>query len=110
MTQNLSKREIKDIVLSSVDVKDVEKIILFGSRARGDFNDHSDYDIIIIVKNENISRKEKLNLFFQINNAFADKSIPIDLLIRTKEQYEYYKDKIGNVIKYSLNESVLLYG
>lgn len=31
----------------------VKKIILYGSRARGDYNDGSDYDFIIIVDKKN---------------------------------------------------------
>lgn len=33
--------------------KNVKKIILYGSRARGDYNDGSDYDFIIIVNKKN---------------------------------------------------------
>ncbi|MCD6239500.1 MAG: nucleotidyltransferase domain-containing protein [Thermotogae bacterium] len=36
----------------------VGKIILFGSRARGDYKEDSDWDFLIIV-NEELNRKEK---------------------------------------------------
>ena len=44
-------RNIIEIVLiqSKITLKD---IIIFGSRARGDFKEGSDFDILIIIKNE----------------------------------------------------------
>lgn len=38
---------------------EVKKIILYGSRARGDFEDISDYDVLVLVsvKNKNIEGK-----------------------------------------------------
>ena len=43
----------------------VDKIILFGSRARGDFNDDSDYDFLIVLK-QNISHNDESALFLKI--------------------------------------------
>jgi len=54
MLKVLSKTEIKKIILEilysmKISIKD---IILFGSRARGDYKKNSDWDILIIVKNK----------------------------------------------------------
>jgi predicted nucleotidyltransferase len=42
-------KEIKKVVL---EVDSEAKVILFGSRARGDFNDESDWDVLILVDKE----------------------------------------------------------
>lgn len=36
--------------------KNIEKIIMFGSKARGDFSQDSDIDILVVTNNKNISR------------------------------------------------------
>ncbi len=38
----------------------LKKVILFGSRARGDNNIYSDYDFLIVVENRNSEMKEKI--------------------------------------------------
>ncbi len=43
----------------------IEQAVLFGSHARGDANQHSDYDILIILKYEHKWRiEEAISLFF----------------------------------------------
>jgi len=44
-----AERDVLDeIVARIVEAVDPDKIILFGSRARGDGSEHSDYDILIV--------------------------------------------------------------
>jgi predicted nucleotidyltransferase len=46
------KEKIKNIINQVFEEKGirVERIILFGSRARGDFKENSDWDLLIIVE------------------------------------------------------------
>lgn len=51
----MDKKEILkeiDKLLRESYPDDIEKVILYGSRSRGDARDYSDYDILIILKNE----------------------------------------------------------
>ena len=86
---------------------DYEKIILFGSRARGDFTEESDYDILIIMK-KNIAIKEKIKLSSHLRREFAKKEIDVDIIIKSIEDINYYKDKIGNIVRIALKEGVVL--
>ncbi len=45
---------IKETILNIAKKYNIEidKIILFGSRARGDFKEDSDWDILIVIKNK----------------------------------------------------------
>ena len=40
--------------------KNIEKIILFGSRARGDDKEDSDIDILVVIKEEDRELKDKV--------------------------------------------------
>ncbi len=39
---------------------DIEQIVAFGSRVRGDFSDSSDFDILIIVRNRTPQKQQKI--------------------------------------------------
>jgi len=60
MDENLKK--IKGIILNVAKEMNIEidKIILFGSRARGDYREESDYDILIVTKEKLDWKKERV--------------------------------------------------
>ena len=84
----------KNIIKNALKGIDYEKIILFGSRARGDQRQDSDFDLMIIIKND-LSREEKMKLFSLINNLLIKEGIDSDILIRSNNQIEYFKNKAG---------------
>ena len=65
-----SLNQVKKIVLDIFRGEDIQ-IILFGSRARGDFNRFSDIDIGILPKNE--CNKKKLTI---LKEKLEDMNIP----------------------------------
>jgi predicted nucleotidyltransferase len=65
-----------------------DKIILFGSRARGDFKKESDYDICIIKKGVEHRRK----LAQQIYRFLYGVGVPVDIIVETPERFEELKD------------------
>jgi len=78
---------IKDLITKSLKKFDISifKIILFGSRARKDFTEKSDWDFLIIFNNY-ITRDEKKVISHQIRKDLAEYHIICDVLIRTKEE------------------------
>lgn len=96
---------IKTVVLS---VLPDARVFLFGSRARGDFNRHSDYDVLVITK-ENIELRKKLNFRGEINKALVKVlRAPVDVLLNSEEEILLKKTLPGHVIKWALNEGVEL--
>ncbi len=84
-----------------------KSIISFGSRARGDYDIFSDYDLLIIV-NEDINIKRKRMLSKKIRETLAKKLIGSDVIIKSLQEVDYFKDKIGSVVKNALKEGVVL--
>ncbi len=64
----MKKQQVLKIVKNAVlKVDSKAEIILFGSRARGDYNDDSDWDLLILLdkkENEEIKDKIRKNLFY----------------------------------------------
>jgi predicted nucleotidyltransferase len=74
-----------EIIIRSVDP---EKIILFGSRARGDHKKESDYDICVIKKGVFHRRK----VAQQIYRFLYGMGAPVDIIVETPEKFEELKD------------------
>jgi Nucleotidyltransferase domain. len=103
------REKIKKIINQVFEEKGikVEKIILFGSRARGDFKENSDWDLLIIVE-EKLSRDERVEILHLIRRKLADEFIPSDVIIRSREEVEERQKVIGSVIKSAMEEGILL--
>jgi len=74
-----------EIIIRSVDP---DKIILFGSRARGDHKKESDYDICVIKKG--VSHRRKVAQ--QIYRFLYGMGAPVDIIVETPEKFEELKD------------------
>lgn len=83
----LYKTEINRIAESHI-----VKIILYGSYARGDFNQYSDIDIMILVNNKETEisdYEEKIyDLTYDFNCKYDTEIMPI---IKNVDQFEYWK-------------------
>jgi predicted nucleotidyltransferase len=104
-TKNIIKKEIVNIITEFG--LELDKIILFGSRARGDFNVLSDWDILIILKSE-VSFDVEMKLSKKIRERLAENLIPCDILIRTPKDIERLKNYVHSVTKTALKEGVIL--
>ena len=60
-----------------------EKIILFGSHARGDANEDSDVDLLVILPFEGKSYYKAAEIRWRVSPGFG-----VDLLVRTPEDVE----------------------
>ena len=99
--------KISELVEKTIGNRNCEKIILFGSRARGEFKERSDYDILVIVK-VLLSIKEKMRLTGLLRKELAKRGIDADIIIKSGDEINYYKEKIGSVVRNALKEGITL--
>ncbi|CUU03551.1 Nucleotidyltransferase domain-containing protein [Candidatus Kryptobacter tengchongensis] len=105
------KEDMKEIIKKKVKEIfegkgiDVLKIILFGSRARGDYKENSDWDILIIVRSD-LNTQEKREIAKTIRKVLAEMFIPSDIVIKSQKETEYYKDFPGSVTREALKEGI----
>lgn len=85
----------------------LKNIILFGSRARGDFDENSDYDLLIIL-NEALNVKEKIEVSEAIRTELAMQFISSDIIIKSSTEADYYKEKIGSIVREAFKDGVAL--
>jgi len=82
----------------------VEMILLFGSRARGDYKEDSDWDILIVTRDK-LDAEKKLNFWYEI---YRNLDLPSDIIIVSKEAFEKHKKSRGFVYRYALQEGIVV--
>lgn len=102
-----SLREIRRVIQEEAEGAGVKvtRIVLFGSQARGNADDKSDWDLLVVVKGE-LEWSRRKELFVRINSRLAQLRIPADLLIRTKAEVERAQNEVASAIKTAIREGV----
>ena len=85
-----------------------EKIILFGSLARGEINKNSDIDLLII-KNDKQKRPFRIKAVFEAIRGIK-RNFPLDALVYTQEEIEKRLVLGDHFIKNVFTEGKVLYG
>jgi predicted nucleotidyltransferase len=88
-----------------VKVADPDKIILFGSRARGDSKKDSDYDLCVLKRNVEHRRKLAQKLYRSLYGV----RIPVDIIVETSDDFENLKDDPFLIYKQISKDGVLIY-
>ncbi len=105
MMLNTTLQNIKSTVLAFLPDA---QVMLFGSRARGDESEGSDYDVLVITKSS-LSPREKITWCSKIDQALV-KSIhaPVDVLINSEEEITIKKNIRGHIIRWALKDGIML--
>jgi predicted nucleotidyltransferase len=82
-----------------------EKIILFGSWARGEAREDSDLDLLVIVSKAEHTRK----MAIQIGNSLSNLPISKDIIVATPKEIEKYGKTVGDVLLAALTEGKVIY-
>lgn len=106
MTTEITAQErIQEMVRRIVARFHPEKIILFGSYARGMAGPDSDVDLLVVKRLTGSKRQEQLAIRLTLRGAGLAK----DVVVVTPEEVEDYKDLVGTIIRPALREGKVLY-
>jgi len=96
---------IKEMVERIVHRFHPERIILFGSVARGESGPDSDVDLLVVMPVEG-SRREKA---VEVGVAVNDLPVSKDIIVTTPEDFEWRKELVGTIERPAAREGRLLY-
>jgi predicted nucleotidyltransferase len=96
---------IGDIVRRIVETAQPEKIILFGSRARGDARPNSDFDVLVIKESSEPSYRRDAPLYL----ALAGLNAPVDVMVYTPEEVTDWSAVPQAFITTALREGKVVY-
>ncbi len=82
-------RNLKEIIKRIVEEVDPDKIILFGSRAKGESKKWSDYDICVLKK----GIENKRNFSKRIYRNLYGIGTAVDIIIETPRKFNELKNK-----------------
>jgi predicted nucleotidyltransferase len=82
-----------------------ERIVLFGSRARGTAGWDSDVDLLVVMPANGSKRDQRL----AIRMALHDIHIPKDILVVTPREWDIQRDIPGTLVWPARREGVVLY-
>ena len=105
--------EIKNLIVQQIHTTfsereiAVNKILFFGSRARGDFQLDSDWDFLVVTERE-LLWGEKKEIWRTISRALAKHGISADILIKSQEQFDIDIHDKGKVTYYARHEGALV--
>ena len=100
----LDQQTLDEIIQRIVEVAQPEKIILFGSAARGDMNRHSDVDLLVVKDGG-----DPWTVMGDIYGNLRGVGAAVDAIVVTPAQVERYKDSHALVIKPALREGRIVY-
>ena len=103
-SRSLDHQTLDDIVQRVVEVAQPEKIILFGSAARGEMGPNSDVDLLVIKET-----KDARGLVARIYRQLRGVRVAVDAIVVAPAHVERYKDSHALVIKPALREGTAVY-
>lgn len=93
--------------LVDILVREIEpdRIILFGSRARGDSNEQSDYDICVL-KSGIVHRRKVAKHIYRL---LYDINAPVDVIVDTPEHFDQLKNNRFLIYKEIARQGQIIY-
>ena len=102
----IDRATIRAMAQLIVERFDPEQIILFGSHARGESSEHSDVDLLVVLRSD-VVKPQRGN---PIRRAIAERFVlPVDVMIRSPEVLAGQRNDPHSMIHKVLEEGEVLY-
>ena len=101
----IAAEDIERVAARIGEAADAERVILFGSHARGDAGEHSDVDLMIIAQSDQPRFKRSREL----HKMFRPYPFGMDLLVYTPEEIEAGKQCEASFVSRVLREGRAVY-
>lgn len=101
----IEAQTLREVIRRVVRVAEPDRIILFGSVARGQGREGSDLDLLV-VKSGVIRKRE---LARRIYRELVGVGVPVDIVVVTPEEVEEYRDRVGTIIQPAIEEGREIY-
>lgn len=96
---------VATMVQRLADQFDPDRVILFGSRARGDAKEWSDVDLLVVMPDGTDRREAAVDM----GVALGDLPVAKDIVVTTPSHIAQRGDVIGTVLRPALREGTVLY-
>lgn len=101
----VTKQLLNNVVQKIVAAGMPQKIVLFGSRARGNARPDSDLDLLVIEESDKPTYRRAAQYYI----ALADLMLGHDVLVRTPAEIEEWREEPNALVTTALREGKVLY-
>ena len=95
---------LDEVIRRVVEIAKPERIILFGSAARGEMGPHSDLDLLVVKGG--VHRRAMAG---RIYRRLVGVGTPVDVVVVTPEDVERYGESHALIVKPALREGSVVY-
>ncbi|MDK9699597.1 MAG: nucleotidyltransferase domain-containing protein [bacterium] len=96
--------------ITDVIVKETKPqfLVLFGSHARGEANRQSDLDFLVVLDSQ-FDVTKRFEIMNRLDHLLTPFRIPCDIIVRTRDEFDYWKTSLNNVVGRASREGKVLY-
>ena len=95
----------KEVTRRILETVQPQRVLLFGSSARGADTKDSDLDILVIVQGPVHRRRLAQKIYGNLHGV----GVPVDIVVATEEDVAQYGDKLGSILRPALTEGRVIY-
>ena len=101
---------LRRMVTAIVDAADPEQVIPGGRRrARGDARPGSDVDLVVVEAEPFGPGRDRRAETVRLLRALGGSGVATDILVYSRDEVEYWRDSLNNVLARALREGRVLY-
>ena len=105
MAKKAIEKTIDQLVRRIVEMFHPDRVILFGSHARGSADSDSDVDLLVVMPVSDSKRSSQLD----IRRALREIRAPVDIIVTTPEEFEWRRKVVGTIEYPAVKEGKLVY-
>ena len=96
---------LETLVRRIVEVARPDRIVLFGSAARGEMGPDSDIDVLVVKSGVEHRRRLAQDIYMNLSGV----GVGVDLIVLTPEDLEAQRDSVGSIVGPALDEGRVIY-
>lgn len=96
---------LETLVRRIVEVARPDRIVLFGSAARGEMGPDSDIDVLVVKSGVEHRRRLAQDIYMNLSGL----GVGVDLIVLTPEDLEAQRDSVGSIVGPALDEGRVIY-
>ena len=101
----LNKKLLEEVTRRIVESVKPQRVLLFGSAARGRMSKDSDLDMLVVMRKSVHRRQIAQKIYRNLHGT----GIAVDIIVATEKDLEKYGERAGTILKSALQEGRVLY-
>jgi predicted nucleotidyltransferase len=96
---------LDELVRRIVEVAQPDRIVLFGSAARGEMGPDSDLDVLVVKSGVEHRRRLAEDIYMNLSGV----GVGVDVIVLTPEDIETQRERVGSIVGPALDEGRVIY-